>query len=54
MNSWLRDPRINITPDFNAIIHAFQDLHYMGELRQRWNEIKKLNKNAVLIASISF
>jgi len=39
----LREPWINITVDFNAIIQAFQDLRYIGELRQRWDEIKKLN-----------
>jgi|GEM_PF-6349425 len=37
------EPRINITIDFEAIYLAFQDLRYIGELRQRWNEIKKLS-----------
>jgi hypothetical protein len=32
----------NISIDFASIIQAFQDLRYIGELRQRWNEIKKL------------
>lgn len=38
----LPQPRINITIDFDAIIKAFQDVRYIGELSQRWNEIKKL------------
>lgn len=38
----LPEPRISITIDFTAIIQAFQDLRYIGELRQRWDEIKKL------------
>jgi hypothetical protein len=38
----LPEPWANITIDFEAIIHAFQDVRYTGELRQRWNEIKKL------------
>ena len=40
----LPKPRLSITIDFNAIIQIFQDLRYIGELRQRWNEIKKLQK----------
>ena len=35
---WLPSPWINIT----KIIQAFQNLVYIGELRERWNEIKKL------------
>lgn len=35
-------PRINITIDFTSVIRTFQDLRYIGELRQRWEEIKKL------------
>lgn len=38
----LPQPWINLTFDFTSIIHAFQDLRYIGELRERWNEIKKL------------
>ena len=38
----LPEPWTNITIDFEAIIRAFQDVRYIGELRQRWNEIKKL------------
>ncbi len=38
----LPEPWINITLDLEAIIQAFQDLRFIGELRQRWNEIKKL------------
>ena len=39
------EPWTNITLDFEAIIKAFQDIRYIGELRQRWNEIKKLQQN---------
>jgi len=38
----LPEPCTNITIDFEAIIKDFQDVRYIGELRQRWNEIKKL------------
>jgi len=38
-------PWINITFDLPSIIQAFQDLRYLGELRQRWEEIKKLQDN---------
>lgn len=30
------------TISFNRIIQALQDLRYISELRQRWEEIKKL------------
>jgi hypothetical protein len=38
----LPEPRISITIDFTAIIKVFQDLRFIGELRQRWEEIKKI------------
>lgn len=41
----LPQPRINIIADelkLETIIQAFQNLSYIGELRQRWEEIKKL------------
>jgi len=38
----LPEPWANITIDFESIIQTFQDAKYIGELRQRWNEIKKL------------
>lgn len=37
----LPEPRLSII-NFNSVVEAFQDLRYIGELRQRWNEIKKL------------
>ncbi len=46
-------PRINITLDFSSIILEFQDVRYIGELRQRWEEIKKLQKSLGNITSIS-
>jgi len=38
----LPEPWINIALDFTSIINTFQNLSYIGELRQRWEEIKKL------------
>jgi hypothetical protein len=37
----LPEPRIIITA---KVIESFQNLSYIGELRQRWEEIKKLKK----------
>jgi hypothetical protein len=34
-------PRLLITIDYTGIVQFFQDLRYIGEMRQRWNEIKK-------------
>ncbi len=36
-------PEINLSIDFTDIVEAFQNLRYIGELRQRWREIKKLD-----------
>lgn len=38
----LPQPWITLTLDFASIIQAFQDLRYIGELRQRWMEIKRV------------
>ena len=38
----LPEPWANIPVDFEDIIKLFQDVRYIGELRQRWEEIKKL------------
>ncbi|HEV2339646.1 MAG TPA: hypothetical protein VGT05_02635 [Patescibacteria group bacterium] len=48
----LPQPWLTLTIDFTSIIQAFQDLRYIGELRQRWLEIKKLQINhpAVMLA----
>jgi len=40
----LRAPRLSIQQSFEAIIKAFENVSYVGELRQRWLEIKKLLK----------
>ena len=40
----LREPRIIITA---KVIESFQNLSYIGELRQRWEEIKKLQLSPV-------
>lgn len=42
---WLPVPRLNILVDFEAIFKAFQDIRFIGVLRQRWEEIKKLQFN---------
>jgi hypothetical protein len=39
---WLREPWIIIPA---KVIESFQNLNYIGELRQRWEEIKKLQLN---------
>jgi len=38
-------PRIIITA---KVIESFQNLSYIGEMRQRWEEIKKLQLNPVI------
>lgn len=46
--NWLPAPKLNIVIDFDSIIQSFQNLLYIGELRQRWNEIKKLQMKPAL------
>jgi hypothetical protein len=46
VQKYFSGPWTNITIDFEAIIRSFQDACYIGELRQRWNEINKLNHSA--------
>ncbi len=45
LNSKLLELRIIITA---KIIDSFQNLSYIGELRQRWGEIKKLQLNPII------
>lgn len=40
----------NDKDSYEEIIRTFQDLRYMGELRQRWFEIKKLSQHPVTVA----
>ena len=43
-------PRHNIVvsqTNFDRIIQAFQDLRYIGEMRQRWGEIMNLLKGGL-------
>ena len=42
----LREPRIIITA---KVIESFQNLSYICELRQRWEEIKKLRINPEIV-----
>jgi hypothetical protein len=54
-NIELRAPRLIIgtnTVDFTRIIQAFQDLRYIGEMKQRWEEIKLLTSKAPITASL--
>lgn len=44
----LPSPKLTIQINFSSIINAFQDIRYIGELRQRWDEIKKLHLGTVL------
>ena len=42
-------PKIIITEaGFGSIIQTFQNLSFIGELRQRWEEIKKLQMKPIL------
>ena len=41
----LREPEIIITA---KVVESFQNLSYIGELRQRWEEIKKLQINPTI------
>ncbi|OGH07690.1 MAG: hypothetical protein A2W22_00450 [Candidatus Levybacteria bacterium RBG_16_35_11] len=34
------------------VIESFQNLSYIGELRQRWEEIKRLQINPAIVAII--
>ena len=38
----LPESKDSILPGFEAIFAAFENVGYIGELRQRWYEIKKL------------
>ena len=38
---------VPIKDGFERIIEAFENVSYMGELRQRWVEIKKLLKGGL-------
>ena len=40
-------PKDSILPGFEAIFAAFENVGYIGELRQRWYEIKKLLKGGM-------
>ena len=40
----LPQPWTNITIDFESITAALQDVRYIGELRARWREIKKIRR----------
>lgn len=48
-------PKPNITIpvnqlNFDRIIQVFQDLRYIGEMRQRWEEIKRLQTGLVIVS----
>jgi len=41
----LPEPWANLNLDFDSITDAFQDMRYIGQLRERGREIKKLQVN---------
>ena len=43
----LPEPYDSIQQSFDAIIKVFENVSYIGELRQRWVEIKKLLKGGL-------
>jgi len=43
----LPEPRLSIQQSFDAILKTFENVSYIGELRQRWVEIKKLLKRGL-------
>ena len=45
--TWLPAPKDSILPGFEAMFKAFENVGYIGELRQRWFEIKKLLKGGL-------
>jgi hypothetical protein len=42
----LREPKIIITA---KVVESFQNLSYIGEMRQRWEEIKRLQINPAIV-----
>jgi hypothetical protein len=40
-------PELSIQQGFEAILKTFENVSYIGELRQRWVEIKKLMKGGL-------
>ena len=52
LKTWLPLPRITIIAaevKLGTIIQAFQNLSYIGEMRQRWEEIKRLQLNPAIV-----
>jgi len=47
LTTLLPAPYDSILPGFEAIFAAFENVGYIGELRQRWFEIKKLLKGGL-------
>jgi len=44
----LRKPQVDITDSLEELIKTFQNVAFMGEMKQRWLEIKKLAGASVL------
>jgi len=42
------EPYDSMLPGFEAIFAAFENVSYIGELRQRWVEVKKLQESFLL------
>lgn len=49
---WLPAPCYIIKLNIEAIIKAFQNLSYIGVMKQRWEEIKRLQNKPVFITSL--
>jgi len=49
----LPSPKTIILPNFKAILTAITNSAYMGEMRARWNEIKKLRQEPKLALQAS-
>jgi len=52
LKTWLPAPKLSIQQSFEAIIKVFENVSYIGELRQRWLEIKKLQTGAMITSSV--
>jgi len=46
----LRKPRLTIPDNYASILQAFQDLSCIGEMRQRWVEIKRLRSGKIIVS----
>lgn len=50
-SNWLPTPSDNILPDFSTFLKVLEDFNYMGMLKERWEEIKRLQVCGSVMAS---